>query len=325
MIQISLPNSSVKTSTIGLGAAYLVAGLERKRNRRLVDIAYESGFRHFDVAPIYGLGTAEVVLGEALRHRRHTSTIATKVGLPFGAASPSLLFAHAAYQPFRALNSYIPNRKVPSKGTTNARQVRFDLPFVAQSIVESLRALKTDYLDLLLLHEVQQGDVTDELITFLQKQRQAGVCISIGVASSANSVAQISRAWPKIFDVYQYSWSALDAQPTAPVSESFQITHRCLYRAFEPMRAWLRSSKTTQYRLSQAVALDLGSDAVLADVLVAAAIARNPGGIVLVASRKVDRIRRFCSVVQDSNLICAGNNLVAALEFENNRPLPLVQ
>jgi hypothetical protein len=43
--------------------------------------AYDAGIRHFDVAPLYGLGQAEIELGQFLRGRRDTVTVTTKFGL----------------------------------------------------------------------------------------------------------------------------------------------------------------------------------------------------------------------------------------------------
>ncbi|MFO1303444.1 MAG: aldo/keto reductase [Burkholderiales bacterium] len=63
---------------IGGGSSFIRAGDDR---RLVVDAAYAAGLRHFDTAPLYGLGTSESTYGEALAaYPRETLTISTKVG-----------------------------------------------------------------------------------------------------------------------------------------------------------------------------------------------------------------------------------------------------
>ena len=45
--------------------------------------AIELGINFFDVAPVYGLGHAEEVLGKAIKGKRDKIFIASKVGLPW--------------------------------------------------------------------------------------------------------------------------------------------------------------------------------------------------------------------------------------------------
>lgn len=84
-----------QASRIGLGTAPL-AGLFRPTDatdaRATIDRAWSLGIRHFDTAPLYGSGLAELRLGEALRDRpRDQFTISTKVGrlLRPGAPDPN--------------------------------------------------------------------------------------------------------------------------------------------------------------------------------------------------------------------------------------------
>ena len=49
--------------------------------RRTLNRAYDFGIRHFDVAPMYGLGIAERELGVLARRGRESMTIATKFGI----------------------------------------------------------------------------------------------------------------------------------------------------------------------------------------------------------------------------------------------------
>ena len=76
-----LLGTEIETSVIGLGCASLFR-LPRAEERRLVlEAAYEAGIRHFDVAPMYGLGMAEPELATFIARRRDECTITTKFGI----------------------------------------------------------------------------------------------------------------------------------------------------------------------------------------------------------------------------------------------------
>src|SRR4051812_24831385 len=96
-----LPHGLFPTSGTGVGCGHVTAGWSRDRDARIIHAAYEAGARHFDLAPSYGLGTAEDVLGHALKGRRDRVTIASKVGLPRAERSRPLLVARALAAPFR--------------------------------------------------------------------------------------------------------------------------------------------------------------------------------------------------------------------------------
>src|SRR3990170_2143406 len=78
---VILPSSAKRTTPLGVGMATLMREPSPAAQQRLLHAAYDAGFRHFDVAPSYGLGAAERVLGRFLRTRPEGVTIGTKVGM----------------------------------------------------------------------------------------------------------------------------------------------------------------------------------------------------------------------------------------------------
>ena len=78
---LTFPDSELETTVLGFGCAHLY-GVPRSAERlRLLDAAHDAGIRHFDVAPMYGLGLAERELGRFIRHRRDAVVVATKFGI----------------------------------------------------------------------------------------------------------------------------------------------------------------------------------------------------------------------------------------------------
>ena len=80
----TLGRSGVPVSALSFGAATLgnlFTEVSDDRAHAAVDAAWDTGIRHFDTAPHYGLGLSERRLGAALRDRpRDQYTLSTKVG-----------------------------------------------------------------------------------------------------------------------------------------------------------------------------------------------------------------------------------------------------
>ena len=75
-----LLGTGVLTSAVGFGCAGLFRIPRREARRWILDSAYDAGIRHFDVAPMYGLGSAEAELASFLKSRRDNVTITTNSG-----------------------------------------------------------------------------------------------------------------------------------------------------------------------------------------------------------------------------------------------------
>ena len=81
MNQIDFLPIGRKVSQIGLGCGRLVGRSTLIQSARIVETALDLGIRYFDVAPSYGMGTAEEVLGHVTGDSKEV-VIATKVGIP---------------------------------------------------------------------------------------------------------------------------------------------------------------------------------------------------------------------------------------------------
>ncbi len=289
MMQTTLPRGTQITSVIGFGCSSLSGGSSRRQSIDQVHAAFDAGTRHFDVAPPYGMGTAEDVLGEALRGRRDQVTIATKVGFAHPKSGSLIMAARNLAAPLRKLAPAL-TRKVGASAYQHAnKKPQFDPGFITSSVKESLRRLKTDHLDLLLLHEVSPENLTDEVVSCLDSLRSRGVSLALGTATSYANTCAIRNVHAEFFDVWQYSWSVLDGDQE-PVRD-FTITHRAIQRALTPLRRWLNEDPRRLRHLFDTLGIDLAQKDNLGRLLVSAAIHRNPGGITLVASRQTSRFK----------------------------------
>jgi aryl-alcohol dehydrogenase-like predicted oxidoreductase len=148
-------NTGMNVSEIGLGAWQLANpdwGIDdRNEALRIVQKSLEAGCNFFDTAPGYGDGRSEELLGEGLKSARKDVIICTK-------------FSHYGEDGRRDFE---------------ARNVR--------PVLEgSLRALQTDYVDILLLHnpprELMDGSAAPELYEEMETLKSEGKIREYGVS-----------------------------------------------------------------------------------------------------------------------------------------------
>lgn len=191
------------SSRLGFGCGSIMGRAGKAQSTRAIKAALDAGITHFDIAPLYGYGEAEALLGQAVRGRRDQLVIASKFGLAarrpvstFRALKPIARSVIAAVPGFRSVVR-------GTVGTTTLAADRFSVASARASLERSLRALNTDYLDLLFLHDSGPHDLSDELRTFLEAQRLAGKIRAYGVASDIATIATMIDSFGDSF-VYQF-------------------------------------------------------------------------------------------------------------------------
>ena len=191
MQSILIPGTDLKVSRLSFGTASLHHLFSAGRRQGLLQHALANGFTHFDTAPYYGFGLAEVALGRLPALDRDRMTVATKVGLygPDG-AQPGILNVLA--------------RKVVGKAIAGVNRAVVDwrLERARQSLVESLRRLRRERVDVLFLHEPEAALIeTDEWLRWLESCRRAGQVRHVGIAGEAPRVAAMLASfadWPVV-------------------------------------------------------------------------------------------------------------------------------
>ncbi len=270
MQRILLPGTDLETSRLGFGTASLHHAFRSKQRQALLTAALDAGFTHFDTARMYGEGMAERELGRFLGKTRCQVTLATKFGIPaipIFEQAPPLLYAH------RALSG-IGRRLLPRLWDRRYRLLTRDS--AETSLKQSLNALQTDWIDLLLVHEPQPLDV-DPLLSmadWLERQKTSGRVRWLGLAGSAWYCLEVARQTGRLFEVLQVedSLAAHEADAVTQAGRPLQITF-----------GYLRQAAAVQPR----------PDGLL---VMKAALARNPYGMVLVSSRQPRRLRALAAL-----------------------------
>lgn len=170
MEYVVLKDTAIRCSRIALGTwsmgGMLWGGSDDEAALRTIRAALEAGINTIDSAPIYGFGHSEKLVGNALAEhgRRDDVVIATKVGLDWSG---------------------------PSVRRDSSR------PRIRQEIEDSLRRLRTDYIDIYQVHwpdtSTRFEDTAEELHGLLQE----GKIRAIGVSNfSAEQMDAFRRGGP---------------------------------------------------------------------------------------------------------------------------------
>lgn len=187
MRQIKLPGTTLKSSVLGMGCASLGSRYGAGAGLRALEAAFDSGITWFDVAPAYGAGEAEPILGRFLQGRREQVQVCTKVGLaaPQRGLVRKLLLPVA--RPVVARMKGLRGKIRQSGATTN-----ISLPLTAElietSIARSLARLRTDRVEVYALHDPNPDDLArDDVLRALERVVARGQARHVAVAGELDA------------------------------------------------------------------------------------------------------------------------------------------
>lgn len=146
---IDTPVSRIALGTWAIGG-WMWGGTDEARSIETIRGAVQGGINLIDTAPVYGFGRSEEIVGKALEGIRDQAVIATKVALEW------------------------PNEEV--RRNASAARIR-------QEVEDSLRRLRTDRIDLYQVHWPDPQVPHEETARELERLRQAGKILAIGVSN----------------------------------------------------------------------------------------------------------------------------------------------
>ncbi len=187
-----LGRTGLNVSIVGFGASPLGAefgAIDPDEGTRAVRHAIEAGINYFDVSPYYGRTLAESRLGEALSGCREKVILATKAGRYDRDLETGFDFSSAR---------------------------------ITHSVEESLRRLRTDYLDILQAHDIefgQRSQILNETLPAMQRLKEAGKIRFLGITGYPLTVLREVAEAAEIDTILSYCRydlldTTLDAQLT---------------------------------------------------------------------------------------------------------------
>nr|WP_297935115.1 aldo/keto reductase [uncultured Blautia sp.] len=152
MKNLIIGDTNLEVSEVGLGCMRITELQDKKEVRNLIDTAMDQGIDFFDHADIYDGGHAEEVFGEVVEPAmRQNMIIQSKCGI------------------------------IPGKAYD------FSKEHILRSVEESLKRLRTDYLDILLLHRPDTLMEPEEVAEAFELLEKSGKVRYFGV-SNQNSM-----------------------------------------------------------------------------------------------------------------------------------------
>ncbi|HEY1743152.1 MAG TPA: aldo/keto reductase [Granulicella sp.] len=196
----------IRTSVLGFGCGSVLGRVGRRDSLQAMNTAWDAGVTLFDTARSYGYGEAEGLLGEFLQGKRERATVVTKFGiLP---ARP-VAWKRLAKPIVRAALGLLPQaRGLVRRGIAGEISAgHFDVATLRASLEESLRQLRTDYVDALLMHLPTVTVFQQQyLMAELEKVVREGKVRRVGV--STDDVSTL-RGIPDFLTVAQFPYPTL--------------------------------------------------------------------------------------------------------------------
>lgn len=299
---VSLPKINICLPVIGFGCSALMGG-GRKNALRLLETAFEAGVRHFDVARSYGAGEAEGALGLFLASHRSQVTITTKFGIQPAEQSATLRTAiHCA----RHVARFVPfARRLFNRaaGTLNATGV-FGVENIKRGLDTSLRELRTDYVDIFLLHEYTADERNDDLLAFLESAVRVGKIRHFGIGATLERILKTTHVQPELCHIVQFANSVLDRNYRRFLynPSAIFITHTALGDNYRRVSTYLMKDRSRLKQWSAEIGVNCADSDTLAALMLNYAVQTNPNGLILTSTKKPARIVRNVKAVLEPNV-----------------------
>ena len=192
-------------SVVGLGCAAMLGRAGRRESLAALGAAYDAGITFYDTARSYGYGACEGLLGEFFGSGRRSSVIlCTKFGiLPGNPGGWKQKIKPLA----RGVLSVVPQLRgmVRKHAADQFVPGQFSVATLRSSLETSLRALKTDYVDILLMHGPPAGVVQDEdMLEELRRLVDTGKVRVAGVSAEGEVIRTVFGKHSPVLQAAQF-------------------------------------------------------------------------------------------------------------------------
>ncbi len=159
----TLGRTGIKVSPYALGAMMLgaIGNPDHQDSTRIIHKALDAGINFIDTADAYSHGESEEIVGQAIKDRRDSIVVATKLNRPMGDD---------------------PNQQ------GNSRR------WIMTAAEHSLRRLRTDYIDLYQIHRPDPGTDIEETLSALSDLIRSGKVRAIG-SSTMPASDMVEAQW----------------------------------------------------------------------------------------------------------------------------------
>ncbi|MFQ6602225.1 aldo/keto reductase [Flavobacterium sp. C3NV] len=247
--------------------------LTTKEMENLIQLCIENKITTFDHADIYGSYTTEADFGKAFHNSkisREKLQLITKCGIQMIAENRPNKIKHYDY----------------SKD------------YIVWSVEESLKKLKTDYVDVFLLHRPSPLMQADEIAEAVEKLKAEGKIIDFGLSNFTSSQTELIRQKTEV-SYNQVQFSATNFEPMVDGSFDYMQTHGIRPLSWNPLGTVFREDTKKTRRLKKLLADLVQKYGFGSDTLLLAWILKHPSAVIPIAGTvNIARIQSLMKAVE---------------------------
>ncbi len=164
---VKLGKTGIKIAPVGFGAS-------RTMEPSLVSAAIDAGFNFLDTGRSYSRGKNEFMVGEVIEPHRKDVVVQSKLRVSL---------------------------RGQDDGSFAAEDVKKIIESMTASMETSLKALRTDYIDIMLIHGASDPKVIfqDDVMAFFEKAKKEGKIRAFGYSCHSNQIAMLQASNKKKF------------------------------------------------------------------------------------------------------------------------------
>lgn len=247
--------------------------LTPKEMENMIQVCIENKITTFDHADIYGTYTTEADFGKAFQASkiaREKLQLITKCGIQMIAENRQNKIKHYDY----------------SKD------------YIVWSVEESLKKLKTDYVDVFLLHRPSPLMQADEIAEAVEQLKSEGKIIDFGLSNFSSSQTELIRQKTEV-SYNQVQFSATNYEPMLDGSFDYMQTHGIRPLSWNPLGTVFREDTKKTRRLKKLLVSLVEKYNLGSDTLLLSWILKHPAGVIPIAGTvNVARIQSLMKAVE---------------------------
>lgn len=247
--------------------------LNTKEMENMINICLENKITTFDHADIYGDYTTESDFGKAFassKIAREKMQLISKCGIQMLTENRNNTIKHYDY----------------SKD------------YIIWSVENSLKNLKTDYLDVLLLHRPSPLMKSDEIAEAVLKLKSDGKIIDFGLSNFTSSQTELIRQKTEI-SYNQVQFSATNFEPMVDGSFDYMQIHNIRPMSWNPLGFVFREDIPQTHRLKKLLATMVSKYHLGSDTILLSWILQHPSKVIPIAGTvNVARIQSLMKAVE---------------------------
>lgn len=247
--------------------------LTSKEMESMIQLCIENKITTFDHSDIYGDYTTEAEFGKAFKDSkisREKLQLITKCGI----------------------------QMVTENRNNKIRHYEHSKEYIIWSAEESLKKLKTDYIDVFLLQRPSPLMQAEEIAEAVEKLKSEGKIIDFGVGNFSNSQVELIRQKTEV-SYHSVQFSATNFEPMADGTFDYAQIHGIRPLAWNPLGTVFREDTKQTRRLKKLLSTLVEKYHLGSDTLLLAWILKHPAKVIPVAGTvNVARIQSLMKAVE---------------------------